>query len=87
MKLKELKKILNNMSKEQLEQDLIITANDKYESGIGNALFAKYDYYYDLEDDPSQLKTMSELEEEYDNDEISRMELIIKKGDLYIEIL
>lgn len=42
--------------------------------------------YWTGEDDPSELKTMAELKEEYDSYEIAGMENVVKRGDFFIEL-
>ena len=87
MKLKELKRMLDKMSKEQLNKDLIVVADDKHLSGFGEAHKAKCAYIYDGSDDPAQLRTMSELKDEcYDKEEIEGMDRILERGDFYIEL-
>jgi ribosomal protein S24E len=86
MKLKELKRMLDKMSKEQLEQDLIVIANCRTQSGFGKARKARCNLYYDGEDDPSELKTMSELKDMYDSDEIAGMEVVVERGEFFIEL-
>ena len=86
MQLKELKEILNSMSAEQLNQELIVLACNKSVSGYAEVGFAKEDLYYTGEDDPSELFTLSELEYQYEPEEIDGMEIIINKGYLFIEL-
>lgn len=45
--------MLNRMNKEQLEQDLIVIACNRTLSGYGRAQKARYNFYWDGEDDPS----------------------------------
>lgn len=86
MQLKELKEILDSMSIEQLKQELVMFAFNKTISGYPEVEFAEEDLYYTGEDDPSELFTLSELEGQYEQDEIDGMEIIINKGDLFIEL-
>lgn len=86
MQLKELKEILDSMSIEQLKQELVMFAFNKTISGYPEVEFAEEDLYYTGEDDPSELFTLSELEDQYEQDEIDGMEIIINKGDLFIEL-
>lgn len=44
MKLKEVKRLLDKMSKEQLEQDLVVIACDGTQSGVGVAKKALLDW-------------------------------------------
>ena len=86
MKLKELKRMLDKMSKEQLNQDLIVVANNMTYSGSGIAYKAKSNLYWDGEYDLSELKSMSELKEVYDADEIAGMVCEVRRGELIIEL-
>lgn len=86
MQLKELKEILDSMSIEQLKQELVMFAFNKTISGYPEVEFAEEDLYYTGEDDPSELFTLSELEDQYEQDEIDDMEIIINKGNLFIEL-
>lgn len=84
MKLKDLKKLLDKMTKEQLEQDLLVMAGERTLSGIGRAFKLNGTLYYNEEDDPSQLMTKAEMKENgYD---VSEYEPYFKKGDLVIEL-
>lgn len=74
------------MSKDQLNKELIVVANDKELSGYGKAGKAKCAYIWDGSDDPSPLRTLSDLKEEYDKEEIEGMERILERGDFYIEL-
>lgn len=87
MKLKQLKKMLDKMSKEELNRDLIVFACDRTISGSGEARKSKSNLYYDGEDDPSTLKTMSELKSIYDSDELDGFELVAKRGSFFIEMI
>lgn len=87
MKLKDLKKKLDKMSKQQLEQDLIVVANDKTLSGFGIAKISNSNLINPGDDDPCELVTKSHLiEEGYDSEDIECMELVIQKGEFYIEL-
>ena len=86
MQLKELKEILNSMSTGQLKQELVVFAFNKTISGYPEVGFAEEDLYYTGEDDPSELLTLSELKDHYEQEEIDGMEIIINKGDLFIEL-
>lgn len=86
MQLKELKEILNSMSIEQLKQELVILAFNKTVSGYPEVEFAEEDLYYTGEDDPSELLTLSELQDQYEQEEIDDMEIIVNKGDLIFEL-
>lgn len=87
MKLKDLKKKLDKMSKEQLNQDLIVVASDKTLSGVGDAKIARTNLLWTGDDDPSELRTKAELlEEGYDKEEIEEMEIEVERGSLYIEL-
>ena len=86
MQLKELKEILNSMSVEQLKQELVILDCSKAIVGYAEAEFATEDLYYTGEDDPSELYVLSELKDQYEQEEIDNMEIIVNKGDLIFEL-
>ena len=86
MQLKELKEILNSMSIEQLKQELIVLDCSKAIRGYAEAEFATEDLYYTGEDDPSELYVLSELKDQYEQEEIDGMEIIVNKGDLIFEL-
>lgn len=87
MKLKELKNKLSKLNKVQLEQDFIVIAQERTLSGFGEARVSNSNLYWDGEDDPSNLYTKTELlEQDYDKEDIDGMELIIKKGQFYVEL-
>jgi hypothetical protein len=87
MKLKDVKKKLDKMSKEQLNQQLIVVASNKTLSGVGDAKIARTNLLWNGDDDPSELRTKAELlDEGYDKKDISEMEIEVKRGDLYIEL-
>ena len=86
MQLKELKEILNSMSVEQLKQELIvIDCSEAAIVGYVEAEFATEDLYY-IGDDPSELYVLSELKDQYEQEEIDGMEIIVNKGDLIFEL-
>lgn len=86
MKLKQLKKMLDSLSKEELEKDLIVVANDRYFSGVGEAKKSREKLFYDGSDDPFKLKNLTEMKEEYDNEEIEGMEIVLNRGEFFIEL-
>mgnify|MGYP000929354288 FL=1 len=86
MNLKQLKKMLEKLSKEELEKDLIVVANDRYLSGVGEAKKSREKLFYDGSDDPCQLKNLTEMKEEYDSEEIEGMEVVLNRGEFFIEL-
>jgi len=86
MKLKALKKILDKMSKEQLNKDLVVVACEMTQSGNGVARKAKGRLLYSGEDDPCELRSFSDLKEEFGKEEAEEMEVVLNKGDFYIEL-
>ena len=87
MKLRKLKSILDKMSKEQLNQNLIVLACDKTLSGHGVVRKAKGDLIWNGDDDPCELMTKSVLiEEGYEKGEIEEMDTMVNKGEFYIEL-
>ena len=85
MQLKELKEILNSMSVEQLNKELIVIDCSEAIVGYAEAEFATEDLYY-IGDDPSELYVLSELQDQYEQEEIDDMEIIVNKGDLIFEL-
>lgn len=85
MQLKELKEILNSMSVEQLKKELIVIDCSEAIVGYAEAEFATEDLYY-IGDDPSELYVLSELQDQYEQEEIDNMEIIVNKGDLIFEL-
>ena len=86
MQLKELKEILDSMSVEQLNKELIVIDCSEAIVGYAEAEFAPEDLYYTGEDDPSELYVLSELKDQYEQEEIDGMEIIVNKGDLIFEL-
>jgi hypothetical protein len=87
MKLKDLKKKLDKMSKEQLNQDLIVVACNKTLSGLGDAKTSNSHLIWTGDDDPCELRTKTELVGEgYDKEEIAEMEVMVERGGFYIEL-
>ena len=87
MKLKDLKKKLDKMSKEQLNQDLIVVASNKTLSGLGDAKTSNSHLIWTGDDDPCELRTKTELiEDGYDKEEIAVMEIMVERGGFYIEL-
>lgn len=79
MKLKDIKKILDKLSKQELEQEVFF--NSEYQSGVINSLTKlRGNLYYTNEDDPVELYTMKELKEKYDTEEIENFETYFSKG-------
>jgi hypothetical protein len=88
MKLKDIKKWVNKLTDEQLEQNLLYNSEEYSISGKVNKIEkAKANLYYTGEDDPSELYTMKQLKEEgYDKEDIEGFEVEIPKGAFYIKI-
>lgn len=87
MKFKDLRKILNKLTEEQLDQELIAISDDKTQSCCASLKRAKTHLIYDGNDDPSELSSKKELiDEGYSKEEIEGMEIVIKKGEFYIEV-
>ena len=61
MKLKDLKKRLDKLSKEQLEQDFIVIASQKTLSGFGEARVSNANLINTGDDDPCELVTKQSL--------------------------
>ena len=88
MKLKEIKKWINKLTSEQLEQDLLYKSDEYSISGVVSKIEkAKINLYYTGEDDPATLYTLAQLKEQgMDKEEIEECEIEIAKGSFYIEI-
>lgn len=88
MKLKDLKKWVNKLSEEQLEQPLLYYSEEY--SISGNVLEipkAKQNLYYTGEDDPAQLYTKEQLKDDgWDIEDIKCFDIAIPKGIFYIKI-
>jgi hypothetical protein len=86
MKLKELKKMLDKLSKEQLEQELLYNSTEYSLSGVAKITRAKANLYTKHEDDPSPLYTLNQLREDgMDKEEIEECDIEIPKGSFYVE--
>lgn len=85
-KLKDLKKALDKMTKEQLNQPILYSSENLCLSGVVIGIGkAKANLYYTGEDDPAELYTMKQLKENYDKEEIESFPLEIAKGDFVIK--
>lgn len=87
MKLKHLKKLLDKMTEEQLNQEFFYNSKGLSISGTVLSINkAKANLWYTGDDDPSTLYTMKELKEEfeYDKYEIESFTLEIPKGALVL---
>lgn len=88
MKLKHVKKLLDSLSKEELEQDLIYSSDEYSISGVVHEISkAKHDLYYNGDDDPSSLYTKNQLKNELglDKYEINSCIIEIPKGSVVIK--
>ena len=86
MKLKDLKKKLDYLTKEQLEQELQYHSRELCVSGnVSKLTKQKVNLYYDFSDDPAPLLTLKQLKEEYENDEMDQFTIEIPKGAFVIE--
>lgn len=88
MKLKDLKKWVNSLTNEQLEQHLLYNSKEYSISGkVYKIKKANQNLYYTGEDDPAQLYTLKQLKDNgYEKEEIQEFDIEIPKGSLYIEI-
>lgn len=83
--LNDLKKLINSLSKEQLQQPLLYMSKEYSISGVVlNVEKAKENLYYTGEDDPSKLYTKKQLLEDYDKEDIEEMDIEIPKGSIVI---
>ena len=86
MKLKDKKKQLDKLTKEQLNQDLLYNSKRYSVSGVVEKMIKQRgNLYYDGSDDPATLYTLKELKEEYEKDEIEEFTIEIPKGSFVIE--
>lgn len=87
MKLKDLKKILDKMTPEQLKEDFLYNSETYSVSGVVEAFVkAKQDLYYTGDDDLATLYTKAQLKAEgHDNEEIEDMAIEIEKGSFYVK--
>jgi len=86
MKLKDLKKQLDKLTKEQLNQELLYNSKEFSVSGVVKKLIKQRgNLYYDGGDDPATLYTLKELKEGYDKDEIEEFTIEIPKGAFVLE--
>lgn len=87
MKLKELKRKLNKLSEEQLKQDFIVVAANKTLSGFGEARISNSNLINTGEGDPCELVTKQSLiDDGYDKEYIDDYDVVIKKGQFYVEL-
>lgn len=87
MKLKELKKKLDTLSKEQLNKDFIVIANGRTLSGLGVGRISNETLYNTGDDDPCVLVNKTSLiEDGLELDEIDEFDIVINRGDFYIEL-
>ncbi len=87
VKLKDLKKHLDKMSKEELNQPILFNSEQYHMSGLiigfGKARATLYNTY---EDDPSDLYTKKQLKDNgYDKEEIEKMDIDINRGDFVMK--
>ena len=87
LKLKDLKKALDKMTKEQLEQNIVYSSENLCLSGsVISFGMAKANLYYTGDDDPAELYTMKQLKENgYDKEDIEGFAIEINKGDFVIK--
>ena len=86
MKLKDIKKWVNKLTDEELEQEFMYNSEEYSVSGVVDKVVkARGNLYYTGEDDPSPLYTKSQLKEMgMDNEEMSECDVEIPKGAYYI---
>lgn len=86
-KLKDLKRQMDKMTKEQLDQPIFFDSDNMCLSGVVLGFGrAKATLYYTGEDDPSPLLNMKQLKEAgYDAEDIESFSVEIRKGDYVIK--
>ena len=87
LKLKDLKKALDKMTKEELNQQIVYVSDDLCLSGTVTGIGkAKATLYNTFDDDPAELYTMKQLKENgYDKEDIEGFAIEINKGDFVIK--
>lgn len=87
MKIRDLKKWVNELNEKQLDQELLYNSDDLSISGVVASIEkATENLYFNGEDDPSPLYTKKQLREMgVDSEEIAEQEIEIAKGDFYIK--
>ena len=87
IKLKDLKKALDKMTKEELNQQIVYVSDDLCLSGTVTGIGkAKATLYNTFDDDPAELYTMKQLKENgYDKEDIEGFAIEINKGDFVIK--
>ena len=87
LKLKDLKKALDKMTKEELNQQIVYVSDDLCLSGTVTGIGkAKATLYNTFDDDPAELQTMKQLKENgYDKEDIEGFAIEINKGDFVIK--
>jgi uncharacterized protein YprB with RNaseH-like and TPR domain len=88
MKLKDLKKWVNSLTNEQLEQHLLYNSEEYSISGkVHKIEKAKQNLYYTGDDDPAELYTLKQLKDDgYEKEDIEGFDIEIPKGSFYIKI-
>ena len=88
MKLKKLKKLLNSLTDEQLEQELFYKSDEYSISGVVEKIEReKTDLYFTGEDDPASLYTIQDLKRQgFNKEEIEEFDIEIPKGAFVINI-
>lgn len=87
MKAKDLKKFLDNLSKDDLNKEVILVS-DVFSTSIPIKKIKKnpYNLLWNGDEDPSQLKTRNAfIQDGYDPEDVDSLEVEIKKGDIVIE--
>ena len=87
LKLKDLKKALDKMTKEELNQQIVYVSDDLCLSGTVTGIGkAKATLYNTFDYDPAELYTMKQLKENgYDKEDIEGFAIEINKGDFVIK--
>lgn len=87
LKLKDLKKALDKMTKEELNQTVVYSSENLCLSGTVTGIGkAKATLYNKFDDDPAELYTMKQLKENgYDKEDIEGFAIEINKGDFVIK--
>lgn len=79
--------MLDKLTKEQLEKELLYNSPEHYISGVATIKRAKANLYYMHDDDPATLFTLKELKEQgYDKEDIEGFDIEIPKGAFVVEL-
>lgn len=86
MKLRQLKKFLDSLPEEKLNEELFYNSTTHFVSGVVLKVKRQpHDLYYNGDDDPAELYSKSALQKRFDDDEIKSMTIEVPKGTIVLE--